>query len=55
MKKKSYNNIHIIIKNKKNFKKTNIVKKNMKRKKKKEKSYLNVIASEAEKRKKTNS
>jgi hypothetical protein len=47
MKKKSYNNIHTIIKNKK---KTNIMKKTQKKK-----SYLNVVASEAEKRKKINS
>jgi len=42
------------IKNKKNFKieKTNIMqKKNIKKEKKKEKSYLNLIASEAKKRK----
>jgi len=49
MKKKSYNNIHTIIKNR-NFFKKNIMKKNTKKEEKK--SYLNVVASGAEKRKK---
>jgi hypothetical protein len=50
MKTKSYNNINTITKNRKikNIKKTNITKKNTK----KEKSCLNFVASEAEKRKK---
>jgi len=50
-KNKSHNNIYTIIKNKtiKNKIKTNIVKKIMK---KEEKSYLNVVASEAKERKK---
>ena len=52
--KKSYDNIHTIIKNKKfkNKIKNKYNEKNTKKKKKKEKSYLNVIASEVEKRKK---
>jgi hypothetical protein len=51
----SHNNIHIIIKNrkiKKIIKKTNIMQKNTKKRRKKEKSYLNFITSEAEKREK---
>jgi hypothetical protein len=46
MKNKSYNNIHIIIKTIKNK-----IKHTQKREEKKSKSYLNLIASEAEKRK----
>ena len=45
--KKSYNNIHTIIKNIKFKNKIT----NIKEKNKKNKSYLNVVASEAEKRK----
>jgi hypothetical protein len=54
MEKKSYNNIHTIIKNKKNLKqnkKANIVREKNTKKKEKN-SYLNVVASEAKKRKK---
>jgi hypothetical protein len=51
--KKSYN-IHTIIRTKttKNKIKNKYSEKNMKKKKKKEKSYLNIVSSEAKKRKK---
>jgi len=51
----SYNNIRIIIKNRKIkniIKRTSIMKKNTKKRRKKEKSYLNFIVIEVEKRKK---
>jgi hypothetical protein len=54
MKKKSHNNIYTIIKNKKikNKIKNKYSEKNHEKRRKKEKSYLNVIASEAKEKEK---